>query len=69
MVIMTEMGNEEAVAFLQKRLVKAGVERVLEEAGAVDGDEVYIAGATFEFSGALASDPEVEYIEAEPEFE
>jgi GTP-binding protein len=69
MVIMTEMGNEEAVAFLQKRLVKAGVERVLEEAGAIDGDEVYIAGATFEFSGALASDPEVDYIEVEPDFE
>lgn len=69
MVIMTEMGNEEAVSFLQKRLVKAGVERMLEEAGAVDGDEVYIAGATFEFSGALASDPEVDYIEVEPDFE
>lgn len=67
MVIMTEMGNEEAVAFLQKRLVKAGVERALEEAGAVDGDEIRIAGASFTFEGALASDDEVEYIEDEPE--
>lgn len=66
MVIMTEMDNDEAVAFLQKRLVKAGVERALEEAGAVDGDEVHIAGASFEFSGALAADPELEHIEDEP---
>ncbi|MDY0087395.1 MAG: GTPase ObgE [Coriobacteriia bacterium] len=69
MVIMTELGNEEAVAYLQKRLVKAGVERALEEAGAVDGDEIAIAGATFEFSGALARDPEAAFIEDEPEDE
>ena len=67
MVIMTEIDNEEAVAFLQKRLVKAGVEKALEEAGAVDGDEIAIAGATFEFSGVLAADPEVAYVEDEPE--
>lgn len=66
MVIMTEIGNEEAVAYLQKRLAKAGVEKALESAGAVDGDEITIAGATFEFSGALASDPEVELVEDEP---
>jgi len=52
MVIMTDMLNEEAVAFLQKRLSKMGVERALEKAGAVFGDEVYITGATFEFMGA-----------------
>jgi GTPase len=67
MVIMTEINNEEAIAYLQKRLVKAGVERALEEAGAVDGDEIAIAGATFEFSGALAADPEVPFVEDEPE--
>ncbi|MDP2183063.1 MAG: Obg family GTPase CgtA, partial [Actinomycetota bacterium] len=65
MVIMTEMDNEEALAFLQKRLVKAGVERALEEAGAFDGDEIIIAGRAFEFSSALARDPEVAYIEDE----
>ena len=69
MVIMTELGNEEAIAFLQKRLVKSGVEKALEEAGAVDGDEISIAGATFEFSGALAADPEVAFVEEEPEDE
>ncbi len=66
MVIMTELANEEALAFLQKRLVKAGVERALEDAGARDGDEITIAGVTFDFDSALARDPEVDYIEDEP---
>ena len=67
MVIMTETGNDEALAFLQKRLVKVGVEKALEDAGAVDGDEVRIAGMSFEFSGAIAADPEVGFIEDEPD--
>ncbi len=67
MVIMTEWNNEEAMAFLQKRLVKAGVEKALEEAGACEGDEVRIAGRSFEFTPAYASDPEVVYIEDEPD--
>lgn len=50
MVIMTELSNPEALAFLQRRLVKAGVEIALKEAGAVEGDEIYIAGTVFEFS-------------------
>ena len=66
MVIMTDIDNDEAVAFLQKRLVKAGVEKALTEVGARDGDEVRIAGRSFEFESALARDPEVEYIEGEP---
>ncbi len=65
MVIMTEVSNEEAVAFLQKRLVKAGVEKALMEAGAQDGDEIRIAGRAFEFESALVSDPEVPFIEDE----
>ena len=63
MVIMTEWGNDEAIAFLQKRMVKAGVEKALADAGALDGDEVRIAGKAFEFEGALAADPEVAFIE------
>jgi GTP-binding protein len=66
MVIMTEIDNEEAIAFLQKRLVKAGVEKALEDAGARNGDEVRIAGRSFEFNSAIADDEEVAYIEAEP---
>ena len=48
-VIMTEMDNEEAVIHLQRRLQRMGVERALVEAGAVTGDDVTIAGSTFEF--------------------
>jgi len=69
MVIMTEKENEEALAYLQKRLVKAGVEDALLAAGARDGDEIEIAGMTFEFSSALARDEEVGYIEDESGFE
>jgi GTP-binding protein len=65
MVIMTEWENEEALAFLQKRLVKAGVEAALVEAGAVDGDEIRIAGRSFEFDIGVMRDPEVEFIEPE----
>ena len=63
MVIMTEWNNDEAIAFLQKRMAKAGVEKALADAGALDGDEVRIAGKAFEFEGALAADPEVAFIE------
>jgi len=63
MVIMTEWNNDEAIAFLQKRMVKAGVEKALAQAGAVDGDEIRIAGRAFEFEGALERDPEVAFIE------
>jgi GTP-binding protein len=65
MVITTEWDNEEAVSFLQKRLVKAGVEAALIEAGARDGDEVRIAGRSFDFDSGLAEDPEIDYIEEE----
>jgi GTP-binding protein len=53
MVIMTAMNNEEAVAHLQYRLRKAGVEEALVRAGAVEGDAVTIGPVTFDF------DPEV----------
>lgn len=69
MVIMTEWNNEEAIAFLQKRLVKAGVEKALEEAGAVDGDEIRIVGRSFYFESSVRRDPEVEYIEDEFDYE
>jgi len=49
MVIMTQMNNEEAVAHLQRRLRRAGVEEALVRAGAVEGDEVTIGPVTFDF--------------------
>jgi GTPase len=63
MVLMTEWDNEEAIAFLQKRLVKSGVEKALLAAGARNGDEIRILGRSFEFDAGLEHDPEVAYIE------
>jgi GTP-binding protein len=54
-VVMTDMENEEAVAHLQKRLAKAGVERALEEAGADEGDQVTIGPMTFDFEPSSPS--------------
>ncbi|HEX8098573.1 MAG TPA: GTPase ObgE [Actinomycetota bacterium] len=44
-----DFDDETKVAELQRKLVKAGVERRLAEAGARRGDEVVIGTATFEF--------------------
>jgi GTP-binding protein len=52
LVVMTDMENEEAVAHLQRRLVRIGIERALVEAGADDGDDVTIGPMTFEFEPA-----------------
>jgi GTP-binding protein len=54
-VAMCDLGNPEAVAYLQERMERAGVERALAAAGAVEGDEVRIGEATFEWwpSGEL----------------
>ena len=49
MVIRTDMNNEEAVAYLQRRLSRAGVEERLRAAGAIDGDTVHIGPVSFEF--------------------
>lgn len=48
-VAMTDFNNDEAVERLQKRLVAMGVERLLEAAGAVEGDDVRIGDMEFEF--------------------
>jgi GTPase len=61
MVIMTDMNNEDAVGYLQRRMLRAGVEKALTAAGAVDGDEITIGAVTFDFeltgaSSALADD-------------
>ena len=62
MVIQTEWDNEEAVAFLQRRMERAGVERALEEAGARAGDEVRIMDIAFEFEPASWGDDEFDSI-------
>ena len=48
MVVQTDWENEEAIAFLQHRLKRLGVEKALEKAGAVDGDEIRIVGRAVE---------------------
>ena len=45
----TDMDDPQQVESLQRRLVKAGVERKLAAAGARRGDEVLISGTAFEF--------------------
>jgi GTPase len=48
-VAMTDLDNAEAVAHLQRRLRRAGVDGLLAEAGAQPGDEVLIGRAAFEY--------------------
>jgi GTP-binding protein len=48
-VAMTDLGNDEGVRRLQRKLISMGVERVLQESGAREGDEVRIGDVVFEF--------------------
>jgi GTP-binding protein len=48
-VAMTDLDNDEAVAFLQRRLRRAGVNDLLAKAGARSGDEVVVNDVTFEY--------------------
>ncbi len=48
-VTQLDLGNEDAVEYLQGRLKRAGLEDALAEAGATPGDDVEIAGAVFVF--------------------
>jgi len=48
-VAMCDLGNPQAVAYLQERLDRAGVERLLSQAGATAGDDVRIGEQTFEW--------------------
>jgi GTP-binding protein len=48
-VAMTDMSNPDGVAYLQSRLERAGVEKLLAEAGARPGDEVRIGDAVLEW--------------------
>ncbi len=49
MVIQTEWSNDEAVAFLERRLEHIGVEAALTQAGAEPGDTIRILETEFEF--------------------
>ena len=49
MVAMTDLGNEEGVRWLQRRLERMGVDDALRQAGASTGSPVVIRGFEFEF--------------------
>ena len=53
MVVQTDWENEEAIAFLQHRFKRIGVDKALDEAGACDGDEIRIVGYAFDFESAM----------------
>jgi GTP-binding protein len=59
MVIQTEWENEEAVAYLQRRLERFGVEKALVAAGAGNGDEIRILGRAFALETHLIDDEEL----------
>jgi GTP-binding protein len=48
-VMMTDLANPQAVAHLQSRLERVGLERMLADSGAREGDEVRIGSAVFEW--------------------
>ena len=56
-VAMTDLDNPQAVAYLQRRMRRAGVDDLLAEAGASPGDEVLVGDAAFEFTPDPLADP------------
>ena len=56
-VAMTDLDNPQAVAYLQRRMRRAGIDDLLAKAGASPGDEVLVGGAAFEFTPDPLADP------------
>jgi GTP-binding protein len=56
MVIQTDFENDEAIAYLQHRFDRAGLDERLEEAGCQRGDEVRILGFAFTYEGGPVND-------------
>ena len=54
-VAVSDITNADALAYVQDRLKRLGVDRALARAGARPGDVVHIGGFTFEYEGADAS--------------
>ncbi len=65
MVVQTDWENDEAVAFLQHRFDRCGLDLQLAKAGAVNGDEIRILGFAFTYEGEGADDEYSEVNEAE----
>ena len=51
MVVQTDWDNDEAVAYLQHRFARLGLDAALAEAGCAEGDEVRILGFAFSYEG------------------
>ena len=67
MVVQTDWENDEAVAFLQHRFDRCGLDLQLAKAGAVNGDEIRILGFAFTYEGEGADDEYSEVNEAKEE--
>ena len=67
MVVQTDWENDEAVAFLQHRFDRCGLDLQLAKAGAVNGDEIRILGFAFTYEGEDADDEYFEVNEVEEE--
>ena len=67
MVIQTDWENDEAVAYLQHRFDRSGLDDRLEKAGCVPGDEVRILELAFTYEGEPSEDDYAELAEDEPD--
>ena len=67
MVVQTDWENDEAVAFLQHRFDRCGLDLQLAKAGAVNGDEIRILGFAFTYEGEVEDDEYSEVNEVEEE--
>ncbi|PWM34724.1 MAG: GTPase CgtA [Coriobacteriia bacterium] len=68
MVVQTDWDNEDAVAYLQHRFSRCGLDEKLRRAGAVTGDEVRILGFAFNYEGDDEPDEFAELCEDEAVF-
>ncbi len=66
MVIKTDWENEEAVAYLQHRFDRMGLDKMLAKAGCVTGDTVRILGYDLDYKGEDEEDMYAELTEDEP---
>ena len=69
MVIQTDWENDEAVAYLQHRFERCGLDDALAKAGAVNGDEVRILELAFTFEGGDDAADYDELVEDEASFD
>lgn len=67
MVIQTDWDNDEAVAYLQHRFDRSGLDDRLEKAGCVPGDEVRILELAFTYEGEPSEDDYAELAKDEPD--